>query len=83
MFSSGYGDPSLVRCIYSNYVGDMDNKIYTIKHVITFEGGLIQLESSVQSIMVLSIVEAKYMTITKAAKEHVCVLGLVKKLGAE
>jgi hypothetical protein len=51
MFSSEKGDPSVVGCVDSDYVGDMNDMRYITGYVFTLAGGPICWKSSVQSIM--------------------------------
>jgi hypothetical protein len=54
MFSSGKGDPSVVRYVDSDYAGDMEDRRSTTRYVVTLAGGPICWKSSVQSIIAMS-----------------------------
>jgi len=66
-----------------DYAGDLDDKKSTTRYVFTPVGGTICWKSIIQSLMAMSITEAKYMAIVEASKEVVWLAGLVKKLGIE
>jgi ATP-binding cassette subfamily B (MDR/TAP) protein 1 len=83
MFNSEKDDPSVVGYIDLDYVGDMDDRRSTTGYVFTLAGGPICWKSSVQSIVVMSITEAEYMTVVDAAKWALWLTSLVKELSVE
>ena len=70
-----------VGYVDSDYAGDLDSRKSTTGYVFRFAGGPICWKSTLQDVVALSTTEAKYMAMTEAGKEVVCLSGLVKELG--
>jgi hypothetical protein len=83
MFSSEKDDPSVIEYIDLDYVGDMDDLRSTTGYVFTLAGGSICWKLPGQSIVVMSITEAEYMTVVDAAKWALWLTSLVKELSVE
>ena len=76
------GSNFIVRsCVDSDFVGDFDKRKSTTSYVFTLVGGAVSWVSKLQTIVVLSTTEAKYMATTQTCKEVVCVKRLLEKLG--
>ena len=65
----------------SDHVGDLDSRKSMTGYVFRFAGGPICWNSTLQDAVALSTTEAKYMVMTEAGKEVVCLSGLVNELG--
>ena len=59
---------SVIRYFDSDYTGDLDKRWSTTRYVFTFPRGSITWKSTLQSKVVLSTTEAKYMAIIEAVK---------------
>jgi hypothetical protein len=76
-------DLSIIGCVDADYVGDLDDRRSTTGYVFTLTGGLICWKSMIQSMVAMSTIEAKYITVAEAAKEALWLTGLVKELGIQ
>ena len=65
----------------SDYAGDLDKRRSTIGYVSTLAKAPVSWKSTLQSTVVLSTTEAKYMAITEAVKEAIWLQGLLDDLG--
>ena len=65
----------------SDFVGDLDKRKSTIGYVFTLAGAAVSWISKLQTIMVLSIIEAEYMTATQACKEVIWIQRLLEEIG--
>ncbi|KAE8681319.1 hypothetical protein F3Y22_tig00111330pilonHSYRG00089 [Hibiscus syriacus] len=83
VFGSQRDNPLVVGYVDSDYAGDLDNRRSTTGYVFTLGGGPICWKSTVQSVVALSTTEAEYMAAAEAAKEALCLTGLVKELGVQ
>lgn len=59
----------IVSYVDSDYARDFDKRRSLIKYVFTFCGNVISEKVTLQSIIVLSIIEVEYMTTIKVIKE--------------
>ena len=73
----------IVGYVDSNYVGDLDRRKSLITYVFTLCGNVITWKITLQSIVALSTIKAKYMAATKAVKETIWLKGLVGDLGLQ
>ena len=73
----------IVGYVDSNYVGDLDRRKSLIRYVFTLCGNVITWKITLQSIVALSTIKAKYMAATKAVKETIWLKGLVGDLGLQ
>ena len=64
-----------------DYAGDLDKRRFTTSYVFTLAGEPVSWKSTLQSIVVLSTTEAKYMAFTEAVKEAILLEGLLDELG--
>ena len=71
----------VVGYVDSDHVGDLDSRKSMTGYVFRFAGGPICWNSTLQDAVALSTTEAKYMVMTEAGKEVVCLSGLVNELG--
>lgn len=83
MYSSEKDDPWVIRYVDLDYPGDMDDRGSTTRYVFTLIGGPICKNSYVQSIVVMSTIEAAYMAVAKATKEALWLTWLVNELSVE
>ena len=65
----------------ADWVGDLDQRIYTSGYVFNLLGGAISWMSKKQSIVALSTIEAQYMASTHARKEAVWLQRLCSSMG--
>ena len=65
----------------SNYAGDLDSRKSMTGYVFRFAGGPICRKSTLQDVVALSTIEAKYMAMTQEGKEVVWLTRLVNELG--
>ncbi|KAH9733925.1 retrovirus-related pol polyprotein from transposon TNT 1-94-like protein [Citrus sinensis] len=65
----------------SDFAGDLDKRRSTTGYVFTLGGGPVTWRSILQSTIVLSTTEAKYMAATEAVKEAIWLKGLLGDLG--
>ena len=70
-----------VGYVDSDHVRDLDSRKSMTGYVFRFAGGPICWNSTLQDAIALSTTEAKYMVMTEAGKEVVCLNGLVNELG--
>ena len=73
---------SIVGFVDSDFIGDLDKKIFLIGYVFTF-GCAISWEATLQSTIVLSTTETKYMASMEAVKVAIWLKGLVGDLGLQ
>lgn len=66
-----------------NYADDLDKRISISRCVFTFVGAPIYWSYILQSTMVLSIVEAEYISLMEAIKEAIWLKGLLDDLRVE
>ena len=59
-----------VGYVDSDYAGDLDSRKSTTGYVFRFAGGPICWKSTLQDVVPLSTIEAKYMAMTVAGKDH-------------
>ena len=65
----------------SDYAGDLDSRKSMTGYVFMFAGGPICWKSTLQDVVALSTIEAKYMAMIEVGKEAVWLSGLVSELG--
>jgi hypothetical protein len=81
LFSRQLETNLVVGYVDANYAGEVDDRRSTTGYVFTLSRGPICWKSTLQSIVVMSTIEAKYMAVAEAAKEALWLKGLVKELG--
>ena len=64
-----------------DFAGDIDNRKSTTGFVFTLGGTAISWTSNLQKIIILSTIEAEYVTATKAGKEMIWLHGFLNELG--
>ena len=74
---------SIVGFVNSDFTGDLDKKRFLIGYVFTLFGCAISWEVTLQSTIVLSTIEKKYMAATAAMKVAIWLKGLVGDLGLQ
>lgn len=67
--------------VESDFTGNVDTRKSLTGYVFTVCCGDVSWKSTLQSVVVLSTTEAKYMKITKAIKEALWMKGLITELG--
>ena len=79
----GKGDTFLDVTGYSNsnYVGDLDGRKSLTSYIFTLAAFVISWNASLQSSIALSTMEAKYISLTEAAKEDNWLKELVNDVG--
>ncbi|XP_057541678.1 secreted RxLR effector protein 161-like [Amaranthus tricolor] len=65
----------------SDYAGDVGSRRSMTGYVFTLGGSVVSWKTTLQPTVTLSTTEAKYMALTKAAKEGIWLKGLVSDLG--
>ncbi|XP_059281019.1 secreted RxLR effector protein 161-like [Lycium ferocissimum] len=71
---------SVLGYVDSDFVGDLDRRRSTTGYIFTLAGSAISWKATLQSIVVLSTTEVKYMAAAEAAKEAIWLKGLVSEL---
>lgn len=66
--------------VNSEYAGDFDRRRSITGYIFTLVGHFVSWKLTLQLIIALSIIEAKYMKATEAAKEAIWLKDLVAKL---
>ena len=74
-------DQHVISFIDSYCVGDLNKRWSTTDYVFSLEEAPVSWKSTLQSTVVLSTIEAEYMTLTKAVKEAIWLGGLLDELG--
>ncbi|XP_041003982.1 secreted RxLR effector protein 161-like [Juglans microcarpa x Juglans regia] len=78
-----YFSSRVVGYIDYNYAGDLDKRRSLTGYVFILRGSAISWKATMQSTIVLSITEAKYMVVAKAMKEVIWLKGLISDLGLQ
>lgn len=65
----------------SDFAGDRDKSRSLSGYVFTIGGNVVSWRSSLQPVVALSTTEAKYISLTEAAKEAIWLKGLLKEFG--
>ena len=71
----------MIGYIDYDYTSDLDKQRSTIGYIFTFARGPINWKTTLQSIVVLSTIEAEHMAITEVVKEAISLQGLLENLG--
>ncbi|XP_031268243.1 secreted RxLR effector protein 161-like [Pistacia vera] len=69
----------LVGYVDSDFAGDRDSRKSTATYHFTLGGNCIGWKSQIQLLVALSKTEAKYVDVTDAFKEAICLQGFLKK----
>ena len=77
------GKQECIGYLDSDYAGDLDKHRSTTGYVFTLSQAPVSWHSILQSIVVLSTIEAEYMAITEAMKKAIWLQGLLGDLGIE
>ncbi|KAE8686610.1 Detected protein of unknown function [Hibiscus syriacus] len=85
--SQAVGDKQDGQCVVgycdSDYAGDLDKRRSPTGYVFTFTKAPVSWESTLQSTVALSTIEAEYMAVTEAVKEAIWLHGFLGELGME
>ena len=65
----------------SDYSGDIDKRRSLTRYCFTLFGNVLSWNATLQSVVVLSTTEAKFMALTEATKEAVWLKGLIEEFG--
>ncbi|XP_048489907.1 secreted RxLR effector protein 161-like [Beta vulgaris subsp. vulgaris] len=65
----------------SDYAGDVDGRRSMIGYVFTLGDSVVSWKATLQPTVTLSTTEAKYMALTEATKEGICLKRLISDLG--
>ncbi|MCO5570950.1 hypothetical protein L7F22_024680 [Adiantum nelumboides] len=76
-----YGVQDLSVMGYTDYTGDLDNRRSTSGYVFTMAGGAVSWQLRLQTCVIRSTTEAKYVVVSEACKEEVWLGRLVTDLG--
>jgi hypothetical protein len=76
-------DLSVVGYVNADFAKDLDERRSTTGYVFTLARGPICWKSMIQSMVAMFTTEAEYMTVVKAAKEALGLVGLVKELSIQ
>ena len=76
-------DPYAIGFEDSNYAGDLDKWQSATGYVFTLVAAPISWKCTLQSTVVLSTIEAKYMVLIEVVNEAICLGGLLDEFGVD